>query len=71
MYLAAPLMSLYVQRYPHLRRVSSFLALAVLVASLVAASFAQTVGHLMLTQGVMYALGGLVGHFSARTGAPC
>lgn len=65
MYLASPLAFLFVQRYPHLRRKTSWVAFAILLASLVAASFATTVPQLIATQGVMYAVGGVVLYFPA------
>ncbi|KAI9650742.1 hypothetical protein NHQ30_000767 [Ciborinia camelliae] len=58
MYLFAPV-SLYVlETFPSIRRLSSIVGLLVVLIALVAASFATQIWHLVLTQGVFYAIGG-------------
>ncbi|RAL67054.1 hypothetical protein DID88_007834 [Monilinia fructigena] len=58
MYLFAPV-SLYVlETFPPIRRLSSIVGLAIVLVALVAASFATEVWHLVVTQGVLYAVGG-------------
>lgn len=58
MYLFAPV-SLYVlEAFPPIRQLSSIVGLAVALIALVAASFATRVWHLIVTQGVLYAIGG-------------
>jgi hypothetical protein len=58
LYLFAPLTFLHCTISPHIRRYSTFYALPPLILSLVASSYAQTVPHLILTQGLLYALSG-------------
>ena len=65
MYFAAPFVSLALQRWPHYRRHAAGSGLVLMVAGLVAASFCNSVPALIATQGVMYALGGLVLYFPA------
>lgn len=67
MYFAAPFAALAVQRWPRYRRYASCGGLAVMVAGLIAASFCNDVGGLIGTQGVMYAIGGLVAYFPAMS----
>lgn len=58
MYLFAPI-SLYVlEAWPCIRRLSSVLGLMVATSALIASSFSTKVWHLILTQGVLYAIGG-------------
>lgn len=58
MYLFAPI-SLYVlEAWPCIRRLSSVVGLIVATSALIASSFSTKVWHLILTQGVMYAIGG-------------
>lgn len=58
MYLSAPLVSALLAAFPRFIRVCSFVGLAIIIVALVASSFATRVWHLILTQGVMYAIGG-------------
>lgn len=58
MYLSAPIVFRTLSRYPKLRRPASVLGLAIVVISMIGASFAQTVTQLLITQGVLYAVGG-------------
>jgi MFS family permease len=51
------------QRWPQLRRPAMFAGSIVLVISLVAASFCNSVSGLLATQGVLYAIGGMVVYF--------
>lgn len=46
------------QKWPRLRNMSPYAGLLIIAAALIAASFASKVWHLILTQGVLYALGG-------------
>ncbi|KAM0715752.1 hypothetical protein Q7P37_008266 [Cladosporium fusiforme] len=70
MYFAAPFAALAVQRWPQYRRRASCCGLAVMIAGLVAASFCNSVNALIATQGVMYALGGLVAYFPGMSMIP-
>ncbi|KAK0255119.1 hypothetical protein LTR29_010725 [Friedmanniomyces endolithicus] len=65
MFISAPAVALFVQRYPRLRRTSSLLGLVVTVASLLAASFCNSTAGLLATQGVLFAVGGLFLYFPA------
>ena len=58
MYLSAPLVSALLAAFPHYTRICSFVGLAIIIVAFVASSFATRVWHLILTQGVMYAIGG-------------
>lgn len=58
MYLSAPLVSALLAAFPHFTRNCSFIGLAIIIVALVASSFATRVWQLILTQGVMYAIGG-------------
>ena len=63
MYLTAPLVSLVLQAFPRHRRLVSFVGFIILVVGLVSSSFATRVWHLILTQGVLYAIGGCLLYF--------
>lgn len=54
----APLCVVALQRWPGQRKNMSILGLVLLTASLIAASFATCVVHLILTQGLLYGIGG-------------
>ena len=58
LYLLAPISISALESWPRMRRVSSIVGLAVVATSLVASSFAIRVWHLILTQGVLYGIGG-------------
>ncbi|GAB7363272.1 hypothetical protein MBLNU230_g3553t1 [Neophaeotheca triangularis] len=63
MYFLAPACAILTQRYPASRRPAMFVGLGVVALSLVAASFCNSVAGLVATQGVLYALGGVVMYF--------
>ena len=67
MYFMAPFIAVAVQRWPRHRRLASFCGLALMVSGLIAASFCNSVNGLIGTQGVMYAIGGLVAYFPAMS----
>ena len=56
-------MALVTQRWPQMRRPAMCFGAVVMVISLIAASFCNSVNGLLATQGVVYALGGLVIYF--------
>ena len=58
MYLGAPFTFAALQRWPKYRLAYLPIGLFIMVTSLIGSSFASTVQHLILTQGVMYAIGG-------------
>jgi MFS family permease len=58
MYLAAPIVFAIYQYFPPFLRQSTFLGLPVVVLAIILSSFATNVWHLILTQGVLYAIGG-------------
>jgi MFS family permease len=58
MYLGAPFNFFALQAWPCFRRISSIAGLAIIIIGLIASSFSTTVWHLILTQGVLYAIGG-------------
>ncbi|WPG99138.1 Hypothetical protein R9X50_00194900 [Acrodontium crateriforme] len=67
MYFGSPFASVLIQRYTKVRRPISFIALAIMIISLVAASFCDTVPSLIATQGALYAIGGILLYFPAIT----
>lgn len=58
MYLAGGVYFALLQLYPRIRRPSCAIGLVVLAIALVSSSFAQSVWQLVLTQGVLYGIGG-------------
>lgn len=54
-------------RYPNQRQKCMWIGLVVLVAGLFSASFARTPLQLVMTQGILYSVGGSVLYFSAAT----
>lgn len=58
MYLWAPISLYILEAFPVLRRLSSILGLVIVITALVGSSFATEIWHLILTQGVFYAIGG-------------
>lgn len=58
MYLGAPFSFALLQRFPLHRRHCAVVGLVIMIIALVASSFATRVSHLILTQGVLYAIGG-------------
>lgn len=58
MYLSGPFTFFLLQRYPRFRRPSAVIGFFLIAISIVLASFAQSVTHLLLTQGILYAIGG-------------
>lgn len=43
-----------------MRRISSYIGLVILIIALVSSSFSTAVWHLLLTQGVLYGIGGVL-----------
>ena len=58
MYLGSPFMFAALQQFPNHKRSASVVGLAIIAIALVASSFSTTVTHLILTQGILYAIGG-------------
>ena len=58
MYFLAPFVLGICRRFPHRRRLCTFLGLTFLPLTLVASSYAQKVWQLIVTQGILYAVGG-------------
>jgi MFS family permease len=54
----APFAVMTLQRWPSHRKHVSILGLAMIITALVAASFTTRVAHLILTQGLLYGMGG-------------
>ena len=63
MYISAPFVSIAMQRWPRQRGPVMCIAAAFVVLSLVAASFCNTGSGLLGTQGVLYAISGLLVYF--------
>ena len=58
MYLGSPFTFAALQWWPKYRRIFAGLGPAIITIALIGSSFSTTVGHLILTQGVLYAIGG-------------
>ncbi|KAH8815513.1 major facilitator superfamily domain-containing protein [Xylogone sp. PMI_703] len=58
MYLAAPVLFLILHQYPQVRRKSCVGGLITVSAALILSSFCHTVSTLILTQGILYGIGG-------------
>jgi MFS family permease len=63
MYLTAPFLYVVVHRYHRYRKMMCLSGFGIMIASLVGASFANTVSQLLVTQGVFYAIGGAMLYF--------
>ncbi|OZJ01544.1 hypothetical protein BZG36_05508 [Bifiguratus adelaidae] len=62
-YLGAPVMAPLVKRFPKYLRHMIYLGLPLCILGLVAGSFANTLGGLIVTQGIMYGVGFLVFYY--------
>lgn len=65
MYFSSPFVVIAAQRWPQYRRPGMCLAAVGMVVALLAASFCNTVGGLLATQGVLYGICGLLLYFPA------
>jgi MFS family permease len=60
MYIIGLVLSPIYKRWPRLRNRSAYVGLPIIALSLIAASFANSVWQLMLTQGILYGFGGSI-----------
>ncbi|WRT67245.1 uncharacterized protein IL334_004212 [Kwoniella shivajii] len=60
MYLLLAPFTLYLTSHPRQRQIATWLGLVILSAGLIGAAFAETAGTLVLTQGVLYGIGGIL-----------
>jgi hypothetical protein len=60
MYMSGLLLFPAYKKWPRLPNTSKWAGLPLMAAGLIAASFANSVNHLILTQGVIYAIGGSI-----------
>ncbi|KIY65693.1 MFS general substrate transporter [Cylindrobasidium torrendii FP15055 ss-10] len=67
MYFASLIIMPVIYRYPWYKRHIMWLGVALCTAGLIGAAFATELWHLLLTQGIMYALGGSMLYFPAVT----
>jgi MFS family permease len=58
MYLSAPLVYTLLHRYPQMKRPCVMIGLIIMSLALGLGSLSQTVPHLIVTQGIFYAVGG-------------
>jgi MFS family permease len=65
MFITSPLVAVLCQRFPRSRRLANTTGLAILTSALVAASFTNTTGALLATQGVLFGIGGVTLYFPA------
>ena len=61
--LAAPVNALVMNRWPGFRRPAVVIGFVIVVTSLVAASFSTKVWHLIMTQSILFAVGGNLMYF--------
>lgn len=62
MYLDIPLITGVLRLYPKFARWAPVVGILIMCASLAASSFSQNVGHLILTQGILYSIGGSISY---------
>ncbi|KAL9583778.1 MAG: hypothetical protein Q9212_002516 [Teloschistes hypoglaucus] len=60
MYLSCPILFAAFKRWPTIRRSFTLVGLVINATAIIAASFATKVSHLILTQGILYAIGGVM-----------
>lgn len=60
MYLGAPFVFFVLQSYPHVRKYCGPVGLVIITLALISSSFSTAVWHLILTQGILYAIGGFL-----------
>ncbi|KAG7287167.1 hypothetical protein NEMBOFW57_006672 [Staphylotrichum longicolle] len=65
MYLAAPIVYCALRKFPRYRKLCSITGFIIAMASLIGASFADSVPGLLATQGALYAIGGSLHYFPA------
>lgn len=65
MYLSAPLVFGFLQRYPRTKRPSIMVGLLTMCLALGLSSLSNTVAHLIVTQGIFYAIGGALAYSPA------
>jgi nitrate/nitrite transporter NarK len=65
MYLVAPIVYCALRKFPRYRKPCTVVGFVISMASLIGASFANTVPGLLATQGVLYAVGGSIHYFPA------
>ena len=65
MFFASPCVALVIQRWPWVRFRAGLCGLALMDAALLVSSFCSSVSVLLATQGVLYAVGGLILYFPA------
>jgi hypothetical protein len=63
MYFSCPVIAVLMQRWPQLRRPGMLAGSIIMVTALITASFCNSVSGLLVTQGVLYAVGGLIIYF--------
>jgi hypothetical protein len=63
MYLDAPLLSVLFKKWPQLRRSCTVIGLLTMCLAVALSSFAQNVTHLILTQGILYSIGGSIVYY--------
>lgn len=60
MYLSCPILFAAFRRWPQIRRSCLLIGLVINTLAIILSSFATEVTHLILTQGVLYACGGVL-----------
>jgi hypothetical protein len=65
MYMAGLLLYPAYKKWPHLANRSKWVGMPIMSAGLIAASFANNVNTLIITQGAIYAIGGSIIYFPA------
>lgn len=65
LYLSAPLVYVMLKKYPEYRRLCSLCGFVLVLAAVIASSFAQSVTQLIITQGLLYGIGGAIHYYPA------
>ncbi len=62
MYIGSPVIFVILRKWTSLRKSSNVLGLLIMISALILSSFAYEVWHLILTQGVLYGIGGAMSY---------
>lgn len=65
MFFASPFVALGIQRFPRARRTAGLVGIAIINLALISGSFCNSSAMLLLTQGILYGLGGVILYFPA------
>ncbi|KIK52303.1 hypothetical protein GYMLUDRAFT_970230 [Collybiopsis luxurians FD-317 M1] len=67
LYLTSPIILLIINRYPRYKKNAIILGVVLCVSGLLGAAFARTISHLIITQGIMFSIGGSLVYYPMST----